>query len=402
MDIIDTRTESTNMNHFTGKHRIFINKLAWLGVGLLLVLISSGCSKVQIAVTNGPTTAYPNATTAVPSQIPTLTNTASPSPTSTETVTPSPTIPPTSTPTPFPMSILAERERSYPGSAITIEETLEPGANYFRYYAWYLSDGLKIYGLLTVPFGEKPGNGWPAIVFNHGYIDPRVYKTTERYIGYVDQLARHGYIVFKIDYRGHDQSEGSASGAYGDPGYTTDVLNAFSSLQQDPLVNPNRIGMWGHSMGGFLTFRAMVISPQIKAGVIWSGVVGSYPEMICCWHHPDLEVPTRTPNPNFRSGWRTQWQNLFGSPEDNPEFWMSISANAYLNDLSGALQLHAGTGDEEVPIKFSQDLYREVQSAGKSVEYFEYAGDNHNLSNYFNLAMQRTIEFFDQYMKGGG
>ncbi len=61
-----------------------------------------------------------------------------------------------------------------------------------------------------------------------------------------------------------------------------------------------------------------------------------------------------------------------------------------------------GTGDEEVPIKFSQDLYQEVLAAGKTVEYYEYPGDNHNLSNYFNLAMQRTIEFFDRYLKDGG
>jgi hypothetical protein len=71
------------------------------------------------------------------------------------------------------MNILAARQREYPGSSITIEETLEPGANYYRYIAWYKSDGLRIYGLLTVPFGEMPASGWPAIVFNHGYIDPQ-------------------------------------------------------------------------------------------------------------------------------------------------------------------------------------------------------------------------------------
>jgi dipeptidyl aminopeptidase/acylaminoacyl peptidase len=285
---------------------------------------------------------------------------------------------------------------------ITIEETLEPGANYSRYIAWYESEGLKIYGLLTIPFGDMPAEGWPAIVFNHGYISPLVYRTTERYIAYVDQLARHGYIVYKIDYRGHDRSEGEASGAYGDPGYTTDVLNAISSLKVFPQVDAQRIGMWGHSMGGFLTLRAMVISPDIKAGVIWSGVVGSYPDMICCWHHLTPSGPSPTPNPNFRSGWRTQWQNLYGTPGENPEFWAGISANSYLNELSGPLQLHVGTGDEEVPIKFSQDLYQEVLAAGKTAEYHEYPGDDHNLANYFNLAMQRTIEFFDRYLKDGG
>ena len=85
---------------------------------------------------------------------------------------------------------------------------------------------MKIYGLLTVPRGEVPATGWPAIVFNHGYIPPDVYKTTERYIAYVDRLAQSGYVVFRIDYRGHDQSEGEATGAYGDTGYLVDVLNA--------------------------------------------------------------------------------------------------------------------------------------------------------------------------------
>ncbi len=300
------------------------------------------------------------------------------------------------------MNILAARQTAYPGSNIIIEESLEPGANYSRYIASYESEGLKIYGLLTIPDGTMPANGWPVIVFNHGYIPPEVYKTTERYIAYVDSLARHGYVVYKIDYRGHDQSEGEATGAYGNPGYTTDVLNAVSALKTFSQVDAQRIGMWGHSMGGFLTLRAMVISPDIKAGVIWSGVVGSYPDLICCWRQPNQGVPTPTPNANFRSGWRTSWQNLYGTPAENPEFWMGISANSYLNELSGPIQLHVGTGDEEVPIKFSQDLYQEVLDAGKTGEFYEYPGDDHNLSGYFNLAMQRTIEFFDRYLKGGG
>jgi fermentation-respiration switch protein FrsA (DUF1100 family) len=374
--------------------------VAGVYIGLLLIIIAGGCSRVGNQTITLPTSSPHDTTSFTPSLIPSSTSTTSPSSTPSPTNTASPTLTPTSIPTLHPMNILAERGKAYPGSPITIEETLEPGANYYRYYAWYKSEGLKIYGLLTVPFGDKPANGWPAIVFNHGYISPVIYKTTERYIAYVDQLARHGYIVYKIDYRGHDRSEGEATGAYGDPGYTSDVLNAISSLKAFPLADPNRIGMWGHSMGGFLTLRAMVISQDIKAGVIWAGVVGSYPDMICCWHYADL-VSTSTPNPNFRSGWRTQWQNLYGTPEENPAFWMGISANSYLNELSGPLQLHHDLGDSEVPSKFSQDLYQEILAAGKTAEYYQYPGDDHNLANYFNLAMQRTIEFFDKYLKDG-
>ena len=118
------------------------------------------------------------------------------------------------------------RKRDYPGSDIVIEQTLAPGANYYQYVVSYKSDGLKIYALMTVPMGQKPATGWPVVIFNHGYIPPAQYRTTERYVAYVAAFARSGYIVFKSDYRGHGDSEGRASGGYGSPDYTIDVLNA--------------------------------------------------------------------------------------------------------------------------------------------------------------------------------
>ena len=178
------------------------------------------------------------------------------------------------------------REQAYPGSDIVIEQKLQPGANYQRYRASYLSEGLKQYALLTVPNGTPPATGWPAIIFNHGYIPPEQYRTTERYVAYVDGFARNGYVVFRPDYRGHDQSEGNASGGYGSPDYTIDVLNALSSVKQYAAVDPERIGMWGHSMGGHITLRSMVTTQDIKAGVIWAGVVASYPDLMSRWRRP--------------------------------------------------------------------------------------------------------------------
>ena len=390
------------MNLFTGKKRILIRVLTGFSLGVILTFVAGGCSLPGNGAMEETVAVFPSATTVLPSMTPSPTGTPTPSSTPVPSATASATVTPTKTPTLHPMNILAARETPHPGSIITIEETLVPGSNYYRYIAWYESDGLRIYGLLTVPYGEMPATGWPAIVFNHGYIPPEVYKTTERYIAYVDNLARSGYIVYKIDYRGHDRSDGEATGAYGDPGYTDDVLNAVSALKAFPQADAQRIGMWGHSMGGFLTLRAMVISPDIKAGVIWAGVVASYPDLVCCWHRATPGVPTSTPNPNFRSGWRTRWQDLYGSPEDNPEFWLGISANSYLNELSGPIQLHHGTGDTSVPIKFSQDLYKQILLAGIPVEYYEYEGDDHNLAGFFTLAMTRTIKFFDRYLKGGG
>jgi len=339
--------------------------------------------------------------TATPGSIARATVAATPTLIATPTDTPTATPTATATPLPNPLSIEFMRQQSYPGSDIVIEQTLAPGVNYGQYIVSYQSEGLKIYALMTVPMGEKPKTGWPVIVFNHGYIPPALYRTTERYVAYVAALARSGYIVFKSDYRGHGNSEGRASGGYGSPDYAIDVLNAVSSVKRYKDADPNRIGMWGHSMGGSVTLRAMVVSNDIKAGVIWAGVVASYPDLISRWHRPAGSVaPTPLSSSGFSRRWRDNLITQYGTPEQNPTFWASISANSYLSDLSGPIQLHHDVGDSEVPLEFSQTLYKQIQAAGQVAELYSYPGDDHNLANSFGIAMQRSIQFFDKYVKG--
>lgn len=301
---------------------------------------------------------------------------------------------------PHELTIESLRKGVYPGSDIVIEQTLSEGSNYKRYLASYKSEGLKIYALLTVPNSENPpAGGWPVILFNHGYIVPAEYKTTERYLAYTDAFSRNGYIVFRADYRGHGNSEGQATGGYGSNGYTIDILNALSSIKKYKDADPNRIGMWGHSMGGFITLRSMVASKDIKAGVIWAGVVASYDDLLNNWRR---RGGTPFPQPSgVRRSWRQILTERYGDPKQNPQFWDSISANSYLSDISGPVQLHHGTLDTSVPIQFSEKLKTQLEAAGKKVELFTYNGDDHNITNNITLALQRSVDFFDTYLKGG-
>ncbi|WP_102126080.1 alpha/beta hydrolase family protein [Deinococcus planocerae] len=289
------------------------------------------------------------------------------------------------------MSIPAARKKAYPGSALTVRQTLRAGSNYRRYVVSYLSDGLRINALLTVPNGTPPAGGWPAVVFNHGYIPPDVYRTTERYVAYQDAFARAGFVTLKSDYRGHGSSQGEALGGYYSPGYTTDVMNALTSLKKDPRVNADRIGMWGHSMGSFLTLRAMVIDRSVKAGVIWAGVVGDYDQIMNEWNSP---VPASIPRRVLEL--RKRAVEKYGTPKANPQFWNALSANSYLRDLGGPLQLHIGTADEDVPVAFHTSLVSQLRSIGKPVQSYVYPGDNHDLTRNLYTALARSVAFFKE------
>ncbi len=223
-----------------------------------------------------------------------------------------------------PLSIIRMRNETYPGSDIKIEQTLSPGSNYSRYIISYLSDGLKIYGLMTVPDATPPKSGWPVIIFNHGYIPPVQYSPTERYIAYVDYFARSGYIVLKSNYRGNGQSEGQPEGAYYSPAYAVDVLNAIASIKKFKGADPNKIGMWGHSMGGNITMRDLVVDPKdIKVAVIWGGVVGSYDDLINNWQRHVSYRPGPT-EMALRNRYRQNLVVQYGQPKSNPSFWNTV------------------------------------------------------------------------------
>ena len=301
---------------------------------------------------------------------------------------------------PLPLAIESMRQKDYPGSELVIEQTLNDGSNYHQYIASYQSEGLKIYGLLTVPIGEKPKDGWPVVIFNHGYIPPLQYKTAERYVAYIDAFARNNYIVFKSDYRGHANSEGNPEGAYYSPAYAIDVLNALSSLKKYKDADSTRIGMWGHSLGGNITLRSLVVRPSdIKAAVIWGGVVGTYDNLLNNWRR---RVPfTLSPSEQaVRNNSRASMIEKYGSPSANPKLWNSIDPNYYLLDITAAVQLHAGADDEEVPSAFSRGLFDRLKKLNKTVEFYSYPGGDHNISDpNFSVAIKRSVDFFDKYLK---
>jgi len=297
------------------------------------------------------------------------------------------------------LTIEALLELEIEGSEITFEQQLANGPNYSQYIASYISEGNKIYGLLTVPFGEVPAGGFKAIVFNHGFIPPRSYRTTERYVAYVHTLASHGFVVFKIDMRGHGNSEGEPTGTYFSPAYTIDAIAALKSLQTLDFVDPQGIGMWGHSMAGNLVLRAMLIEPDIQAGVIWAGAVYSYDDFVK-YRISDPSFggsAAAEESPSRRRG--RELREAYGEPNTETPYWKAVSLTEHIELLQSPLQIHHAVNDPVVNIGYSRDLVQVLTEHGKLFEYYEYAGGGHDIdSPYFEEAILRTIAFFQKHL----
>ena len=301
------------------------------------------------------------------------------------------------TPALYEITIPALRARTY-HSTLGAKTLYESHATYTSYLTSYVSDTFTINGLLTIPQGVMPSGGWPAIVFVHGYIPPHEYTTTSRYVAYVDYLASRGFAVFKIDLRGNGNSQGQAQGVYYSADYVIDTLNAYAALQSSSFVNPRRIGLWGHSMGGNVVMRSFAVRPTIPAVVIWAGAVYTYEDLrayrihdTSYQHYPDNTSPTSLRNFSAIS--------LYGEPNLKAPFWREMAPTTYLTDLKGAIQLNHAVDDPVVSIEYSRNLNKLLDQTSVIHELHEYPTGGHNITDpSFTDAMNNTVRFYQKHL----
>lgn len=265
------------------------------------------------------------------------------------------------------------RQREFKGGEIKIEETLAHNNSYTSYIFSYPSDNLKIYGMMNVP----EGNGlFPVVVLNHGYFNSSSFNSGDGTRTMADILATKGYITVASDYRGHGQSEDAKQGSRGHrPEFAIDVLNLIASIKNIKQADVNRIGMWGHSMGGEVSLRTAEATDKVKAIALWAPTSANASD-----------------NANFYGGRHNPNTN-------NPEL-DGVSSINYLKFITAPISLHQGLVDVEVKPEWSKELNDALKKEGKTVEYFEYAGQDHNFKNLgWDLISERTVAFYDKYLK---
>lgn len=267
------------------------------------------------------------------------------------------------------------RQREYLGGKIAIEETLSRQISYTSYLISYLSDSLKIYGMMNVPDGIGP---FPVVILNHGYFNQSSFQSGDGTKSMADILAARGYVTLASDYRGFGKSENDGLGSRGHrPEYAIDVLNLIASVGSLDKADKNKIGLWGHSMGGEVSLRVAEAVDKLKAIVLWAPTSANASDNVAF----------------YGRGRHT------GSPSPAPRTEGTSPVN-YLRYINAPISLHQGLSDTEVNPQWSRELNEALQKESKTVEYFEYPGQDHNFRNLgWDVISKRTIEFFDRYLK---
>ncbi|MCZ6656234.1 MAG: alpha/beta fold hydrolase [Gammaproteobacteria bacterium] len=237
------------------------------------------------------------------------------------------------------------------------------------------SDGQTLHYRLTKPHAITSAG--PLIVYVYG--GPGAQRVRNEWSELLLQLfAQCGFGVLELDNRGSSnrdrQFEWALAHRLGDAEVEDQLVGAHYVAGLD-WVDAGRIGVFGHSYGGFMTLKCMTKAADVfKAGVAVAPV--------CDWHLYDTHYTER----------------YLGTPQDNPEAYESSSVFGDLEHLEGKLLLMHGMSDDNVLFTHTTLLMRALQKLNFPFELMTYPGSKHALQerdvsiHRFNL----IVDFFER------
>ncbi|RZS93068.1 alpha/beta hydrolase family protein [Aquimarina brevivitae] len=247
------------------------------------------------------------------------------------------------------------------------------------YSITYLSDGLKINGLMVTP--KKKGK-YPCIIYNRGgNRNSGALKTAHGAIT-LGQIAKEGYVVIASQYRGNGGSEGKEEFGGKDVNDITILPEVLKEIED---ADTDKIGMYGWSRGGMMTYIALTKTDNIKAAVVGGAVSDHFSSIK---DRPEMEkgvlselIPDYAKNKDIELEKRSaiKWADQF--PKDVP-----------------ILMLH-GNSDWRVKPEQSLNLALEFEKNRIPYRLILFEGGDHGISEHKDEVNEQVLNWFDKYLK---
>ena len=226
-------------------------------------------------------------------------------------------------------------------------------------------DGMVINGYLTLPLGVEPKN-LAAILYIHG--GPWV-RDTWGYEPLAQWLANRGYAVLQVNYRG-STGYGKEFTNAGDKEWggrmQDDITDGAEWLVGEGIADPQRLGIYGGSYGGFAVLSALTKTPTLfKCGV---DIVG-----------PSNLITFQNTIPPYWEPVRPLMYKRIGHPEDDRELLEERSPLNHIDKIVSPLMIVQGANDPRVKRSESIQIRDALQNTGKKVEYMEFSDEGHGI-----------------------
>ncbi len=261
--------------------------------------------------------------------------------------------------------------------------------------------GWEIHGYLYRPPDLEPGRRYPALVWVHGgpirqmrdgWHPMHSYAIFHAFTQY---LCHRGYVSLCVNFRGgigygRAFEQGTYLSMAVDDAW--DVVNAGRYLKSLPYVDPERVGVWGISYGGYMTLAVLTKHPdEFRVGVNLAGI----------W---DEKLWVEWAERHYRNAAAYFVARLGGREEERPEVWHNASPRHWVHQMKAPLINLHGTRDEAVPFNQLDAIVKDCVEHGKTFETHYYPDEPHVFVSpkTWRDAFGKIERAFDRHLKGAG
>ncbi len=249
---------------------------------------------------------------------------------------------------------------------------------------WKSKDGTDVEGVLTKPVGYAAGAKVPFLLNPHG---GPTGASINNFNGTVQVLAANGFAVLQPNFRG-STGKGLAfaqanKNTWGKGDYD-DCMTGTDAMIASGIADPDRLGAFGWSYGGYMTFWILTQTDRFKAVSPGAGLTNIY----SMYSQTDIHR-------------YLNWFYTDKAPWENQDLYWDRSPMKYVNNVKTPTMIMHGQVDTRVPIAQAQEFYQALVERKVPVEFVVYPRENHGFTEpRHNLdRVRRYVRFFAKYLK---